>query len=85
MKAPRGAMTEQERAKCQRRVGDKDGRGSYYRVDDDGDLSYANDPTHAGFLFTSRPPFSYYFTNYFHALAYSLQLKARLKEQEHGP
>ena len=40
-----------------------------------GNISSKRDGT--CFMFTWRPGKGFYFTNYFHALAYSLQIKAR--------
>jgi hypothetical protein len=81
---PVGALSEDERARvCELLYEDKKQLfRSMHRVDAlNGILTTRKGADDGMFLFTWQASKGYYFTNYFHALAYSLQLKAKLRAE----
>jgi hypothetical protein len=79
MKTPCGALSDKERITKQKH-GERGGKGWYLVDGKDGSMGGSNNTTTGEYRFViDSDDGTYYFNNYWFALAYSLRLKAKLK------
>lgn len=83
LEPPTGAITEDERTRLLEltRAEKMALEFTVYRVNKKGHMEIRRAFSRNQFQFIWSPVIGYYFTNYFHALAYSLQLKAKLRAE----